>query len=75
MAENDWVELRHPALPDESTDPTGGNFRCPRVAYDETWKDLGWEIVADAAPPAAPAPAAPPAPPVTSASTTSERKS
>ncbi len=41
---DDWVELHHPELGEESTAPDGGNFRCHPNAVED-WKALGWAEV------------------------------
>jgi hypothetical protein len=40
---DNWVEMRHPELGEDSTAPDGGLFRCSPAAV-EGWKALGWTV-------------------------------
>lgn len=54
MADENWVEMRHPDLGEDSVAPHGGNATVNRVAFEEVWKPLGWQEVGTvAAPPPA----------------------
>lgn len=47
MADTDnWVEMRHPGLGEDSTAPDGGAFRCHPNAVED-WKALGWTVAGE----------------------------
>lgn len=47
----DWVQIKH--------NVTGGEHVCLREAYEETWREKGWELVGDVDPVSGAAPGTP----------------
>jgi len=45
MPDDEWVEMVHPKLGEESTAPDGNYARATRAAFDEVWSPLGWKEV------------------------------
>lgn len=42
MATSDWVQMKHPNIPDAQP------AVATREAFDEVWKDKGWNVIAEA---------------------------
>lgn len=53
MPNEEWVEMTHPELGEESTSPDGGPALVTQQAYDEVWADKGWKLVEKPKPKAA----------------------